>query len=1278
MDPSRATPLVASASAPDPQALMAAYPFASSTPSAHVSRHLSTLSSASSVPSFMMHGQQHYQNDPEVRQYAARALEMEVQQSVHQGYAPPAHWSQSQYIAPVETYPQYPHGGSSGHALPNPVQQQYGYQQGSRPEFHAQNQSSQYQPSSPQTSIQVSQSHRYHTPSRHMSRSTGDQSVSLASSKPHSQTYPRQQYSTNYSSTPSLPSTSKELQDVNLQYQNHPGGRPRQRQASHSAVDPTAYTNHTGYPSQSTATVSYSSKLATSSPYSQPQSSGTSYHPQSQPGTVSQSRTAQIDPYASAFLAPLASHQFAPRLSQPVSTLPRHISDSHVAYSSDGRSTYPEGARPVYSADGRYLYSADAQGYAATSQKPISGSSQARVVSQSHSSQPLQRSSSLNQQQAGSHQGVSLEHNYSRDFDSSANARARPIHGHASQAQLGQQSYQDHYGYHNQPQTSQSNQASEGARGTYPDERYMGKHQGQGQVYNTYQQAQGQINISSSQPEKSYYHPQPSASHAQPRRERPESITHHAALPSRGQPHPQPSSTSQIQLGQQAEQVHGDSGIAQPHSTQGNTSSLAQIPGNSQSQRYPQPEVDAQSHASTSKTSIQQPGVSTSEQQQHQKLQVEQTPEVQAQVQAQPQHLQASQAQLDSSTPPATQLPTAQAQAHPRDVYAPLAGRPLRGRGLGRPLYHGPPRVLQGGPPRVLAPQSNQSLRPQAQAHRAAHQAHTRQQPSMPNQQSIGAPTLVNSSYRQVQEHQTAPGFVPSGSVRHPPLGATQGMGVSASIGGGETGDCSMEDVSTIVKLSEIGTANELQAMIQETKAMHPNTPPPLPYEPLAKDRSKAPQGTIITEQGQGQEVNGYATQLQLQQLSLRSQQSTPQPPSTSESLRATQIHQPAQQPTITRPQHARSQAPQKHTAEDSAAHFDAFLSAGTATVEPKPKPANATPSIGVIQRPSLPAKNLSTSSTSSTRPRLSPVIELPQRTSFVTPRKDKKWREPLKDGSTDTPKRLDTSSPDSITLSPMKRKRDPDADVGSKTVKRMMSMSIENSGTPSLSRTYDATIRTPGSSRMQLVVELPLRKTANGVSPEQSRVGTSAIKRDPHIEKLCSLIDDVIEAEDALDPEVAAESGNTGDWFSAKTSDWSAPLLAPSVMARLAQLAGRRGTRLGDVDSGNLTRLLKILGRSVAKGEDIDPFSSSSGNTVPGSAVKPKLKGKKKGKGGAEEETEAEDGKEKEDVELTNEDFERLGRVLEVAKEAAIAADCVLTFLSTEKLPKQVRMEPL
>ncbi|CAE6533842.1 unnamed protein product [Rhizoctonia solani] len=1262
MDPSRATPLVASASAPDPQALMAAYPFASSTPSAHVSRHLSTLSSASSVPSFMMHGQQQYQNDSEVRQYAARALEMEVQEGAYQGYAPPAHWSQSQYTAPVEAYSQYPHGGNSGHAPPNPVQQQYGYQQGSRPEFHIQNQSSQYQPPSSQSSFQMSQSHRYHSQTRPVSHSTGDQSVSRAqtSSKPHSQTYPRQQYSTNHSSASDVPSTSSELQNLNHpQYQNLPRTHPRQRQASHSAADPTTYINHAGYPSQSITTMSYNSQVATSSSYSQPQSSGTSYPPQS--------RTAPTDSYASTFLAPLASHQFAPRLSQPVSTLPRHSSDSRVAYSSDGRPVYSEATRPVYSADGRYLYSADAQGYATTGQKPISSSSQAQVVPQSYSSQPLQRSSSLSQHQAGSHQGLNLGHDYSPAIDSSKNARAQPHHSYASQSQPGQQSYQEHYGYHGQ--------TSEGVRNTHPDERHMENYQRQGRVYDAYQQAQGQSSINSSQSGQSYYHPQPSA---QPRKERPDSTAHYTAPSPRGQLHSPPSFTSQIQSNPRVEQVHQDSSIAQPHSTQGTTNGLAQISGNSQSEQmypsYPQPEVDVQyqshtspvsQHLPTQKTPVQQTGVLPTDQRQYQQPKAELAPEVQP---------QASQVQPTQSAPPVTQPPVAQARNHPRDVYAPLAGRPLRGRGLGRPLYHGPPRILQGAPPRVLAPpQPAQSLQSQAQAQWAACQVPVRQPPSMPTRQNVEARDSLNSSYEQVREHRGAPFGMPSGSMGHPLLRATQEINGAAG-----AGDCSMEDVSAIAGSSETGTGSELQAIMQETNTTHPDTPPP-PYEPLAKDRSRAPQRVTIMEQGQGQEVNGYATQLQ--QLSLRSQQSTPQPPPTCEPPHATQIHQLVQQPTIHRHQPVRSQAPQKHTAQDSAAHFDAFLSAGASTTiaKPKPKPAVPTQSVEAVQRPTLPAKNPSTSSTSSTRPRLSPVVELPQRASFVTPRKDKKWREPPRNGSIDTPRRLDTSSPDSISLSPMKRKRDPDTDVGSKTVKRMMSMSIENSRTPSgLSRTYDATMRTPGSSKMKLVVELPLRKPANGVSPEQSRAGASAQKRDPHIEKLCSLIDDIIEAEDALDPEVAAENGNTSDWFSAKTSDWNAPLLAPSVMARLAQLAGRRGTRLSEVDSGNLTRILKILGRSVVKGEDMDPFSSSVGNTVPGSTVKPKLKGKKKGKGNTEEEMETDDGKEKEDVELTDGNFERLERMLDVAKEAAIAADCVLAFLSTEKLPKQLYSEDL
>lgn len=336
-----------------------------------------------------------------------------------------------------------------------------------------------------------------------------------------------------------------------------------------------------------------------------------------------------------------------------------------------------------------------------------------------------------------------------------------------------------------------------------------------------------------------------------------------------------------------------------------------------------------------------------------------------------------------------------------------------------------------------------------------------------------------------------------------------------------------------------------------------------------------------------------------------------------------------------------------------------------------KPKVAAIPPSNPATAQPRHPPGKISSSSTSSTRPRLSPVVELSQRSAFLTPHKDKKWREPMRDASSDTPKRLDTSSPDSITLSPMKRKRELDADLAPKTVKRMMTMSIENTRTPSsLSRTYDATMRTPGSSggsRMKLVVEMPSRKVPSTTAP----MGMSTGKRDPHLEKLCALIDDIIEAEDGLDPEAAAEHGGPAEWFSAKTTDWSAPLLAPSVLGRLTQLAGRRGTRLTEVDPTNMARILKILGRSVAKGEDIDPFNSSIGSAGPGAALKAKSKGKKKGKGNAEEEMEVEETKE--EVELSEEDFEKLSGILEVGKEAVAAADCVLALLSAEKLPKQV-----
>ncbi|CCO30647.1 Protein rad9 AltName: Full=SCC2 homolog [Rhizoctonia solani AG-1 IB] len=1024
------------------------------------------------------------------------------------------------------------------------------------------------------------------------------------------------------------------------------------------------------YPCQSGAMMAYNNQGAASS-YSQPQSTTASYPSQPHPGSISQPRTSHSDSYASTFLAPLASHQFAPRLSQPVSTLPRHSSDSRVAYSTGSQDVYSEGHYPVYSSDGQYSYPASSQGYPNTGQKPVSRSSQAPAKQQLPSSQH----GSLGQQRTAFQRDMSLGGNYSREADSSNNKRMQPVQGYASQSQLGEQRYQEQYGHHNQPQTSRSNQPT--SRDSHSDRHHIGDYQGQSQVYDTNHQMEEQESTSSPQLGQSHHHPDPSAYHGHRRQEQRNPVAHYMPPPPQNQPS-RSFSASQAKPKAPVKQPTRDLYIAQSP-MQSNTSDSPQASGAPPIQQaYPshiQPEIQAQgrsyalpvSERLSRETLVQQTSTRPLEQRQHQRSGLEQQPPAGQLSEAEVQSGPSQDTEVQSTRPTPTAL---RAGDNIRDVYAPLAGRPLRGRGLGRPLYHGPPRVLQGGPQRILAPpQPVRVLQQRPQTQRIPQHAPVRQSLSVSDHQSVGM-SGSGLPYGQLQQSLRMPDAMPSASASYRPLGAAQETNNTAEFSGAEaSGDYSMEDASATARLSETGTTNELQAIIQEANAAHSNTPPP-PYEPLAKDRSRT-QSTTVPEQVGGQAVNGYATQLQ--QLSLRSQQSTPQPPTTSEP------QQVAFQRIITRPQPAHNQVPHKHTAEDSAAHFDAFLSAGAsaAVAQPEPKPTAPVQKAAAAAQLPTPAKNLPKSSIPSARPRLSPVVELTQRSSFITPRKDKQWRESTTDANTDTPERLDTSSPDSTSLSPMKRKRRPDADVGSRTVKRMMSMSIENPRTPSaLSRTYDATMRTPGSSKMKLVVELPLRKPANGISPEQSLIGASAQRRDPHIEKLCSLIDDVIEAEDALDPDVAAESGNTSDWFSTKTSDWNAPLLAPSLMARLTQLAGRRGTRLSDVDSTNLTRILKILGRSVTKGEDMDPFNSSAGAAFPGSAVKAKLKSKKKGKGSTEEDVETEDSKD--DAELSDADFEKLGKALEVAKEAAIAADCVLAFLSTEKLPKQFYSEDL
>ncbi|QRV77482.1 proline-rich protein Rad9 protein [Ceratobasidium sp. AG-Ba] len=1206
MDPRNMTPLVASASTPDPQALMAAYPFASATPSAHVARHLSTLSNASSMPSFISHGQQHYQNDHQARQYAARALESEArQQNAYQGYAPPARWASSDYAAPVDSYAKHTYGSEQTHGYNHSSQYQYSSQQypssGTYPhetQSLAQRSSSQYQDSS-------SVHHQHNL-------------------KPQSYSY-SQQYHTENSGNYQSSTLSGPTGVHNSQH--YPRGAQQQSsQHAYSSSVPAAYG------SQPTISSTYPSQAQTRSSYSRHPSSATLYHTQSNPHTHS----APSDSISSSFLAPLASHEFAPRFTQPVSTLTRHSSDAQVRYTENGTQSYSTGTDRYPANPNSNLQNA----YAATSSSSYS------TVPPPSGSGSLQRSVSLDQHQRQSDSGQGLGFGYAPT--SGTSNRSAETYGEQvrDQSRAGQ-AVQDH----GQPQAAYSNQGWDGGQQSLSQSGYYGaaraeleiKRQGSAtsdqrcDLSGGYQNPDGHqarpsngLGISNFFQQQALQVQTNQAAHPTHSRAHPNSHAHGARAAQRSsrdgysvRPHNEDSQTENKYPTQ-----------AQPWHAQATAFSSSreqpQEPSSQQLQPYTEsPQTQAQTLVASEPHLTQAPAASHVTH----PIQPIQSPtdlpqaqyaglaEGQSPIQGYQQPGQApASSQPTESQVQAPALPHTQSQTQSRSIYAPLAGRPIRGRGTGRQHHTGQQRVLQGGPPRILTPPQP----PPAQA----------PLPQQPQRWTKNVPV------RHVQQSQLQRSAQPEGvtSFQQPAR------------------DTPMEYAVPAKPLSAHNPD------VSDATATYPDSPPP-PYEPLMRERIKKPQDGLT----QNQEANGHTAQPQ--DLSQRPQLPAPQRST------ITPTQQVQQTPAI---RIGQQEPTPNHIAQDSAAHFEAFLSS---VVPEKPKPSSSVQPVPVKatnapRRPPLPPKaSTSESSSSATRPRMSPVVELPS-TNFMTPRKEKKWREPRREIATDSPPVRDTSSPDLLTLSPMKRKRDPESEPGTRTVKRMMSMTLDNTKTPTSSRMHDATMRTPGSgtrtpgkfatmpsSRMKLVVEMPPRKAPTGnssdVSPEQQRamMGMSTGKRDVHLEKLCTLIDEMIEAEDNLDPEAAAENGGPTEWFSPRTSDWSSPLLAPGVISRLTQLAARRGARLSEVDTGNLVRVLKMLGRSVAKGEDLDPFGSLLG-------------------GGGEEEVEEEEPKE--EVELGDDAFARLTNALETAKEAVVAADCVFAILSADKLPKQLYSEDL
>lgn len=209
-------------------------------------------------------------------------------------------------------------------------------------------------------------------------------------------------------------------------------------------------------------------------------------------------------------------------------------------------------------------------------------------------------------------------------------------------------------------------------------------------------------------------------------------------------------------------------------------------------------------------------------------------------------------------------------------------------------------------------------------------------------------------------------------------------------------------------------------------------------------------------------------------------------------------------------------------------------------------------------------------------------------------------------------------------------------------------------------------------------------------------------------MEKLESLLEDIFEAEDALPADVDLADLNM-DFFSPATTDTSRPLLHPNIVRKLSKYIGQiarpnkrvrhggpsvAGTprskgRLAEATVQSLSRILKLLERTVRTGENLDPFAYS-GYTAQASPRKASPKKPKARKPDRRSKSKTPvDGEREEEVDAvhtdnlsnrspTESDFENLGVQLEAAKDSVLAAECCITLLGSDRLPKQVFRSPV
>jgi cohesin loading factor subunit SCC2 len=211
-------------------------------------------------------------------------------------------------------------------------------------------------------------------------------------------------------------------------------------------------------------------------------------------------------------------------------------------------------------------------------------------------------------------------------------------------------------------------------------------------------------------------------------------------------------------------------------------------------------------------------------------------------------------------------------------------------------------------------------------------------------------------------------------------------------------------------------------------------------------------------------------------------------------------------------------------------------------------------------------------------------------------------------------------------------------------------------------------------------------RWDARGAPPGSGRTGDRDIRcklesksegkadGSAHFQKLQSLLEDIFEESDSFSATPNSQDVLRSKFFGSLSSQTGQPLLGDKTVEKVSRYVTslqkgkkRQTSEVVEWDPVMISTLLRLLERSMAGLDNINPFPNDK-KTV---AVKKKKKGKKEKTGSKSPEVDEEEPAQ--ELAFTEAEAQHGQQLLDAFRSGALAAECCLTIMDTENIPKQV-----